>query len=457
LEGNRLLQTLSRLLLREQAPRSWIIDPRDEMLHYSIWQQFGERTEGLVQYFYSGWLAAGVYEALVKWQRQRQGTEPTILDFASGYGRITRYLLNTLRADQIVVSDIQPEAVAVQREQYGVGGFPSAHEPEALDLAQSFDCLFATSLFTHLPRHRFESWIGQLGRLVTPRGLFVFSVHDEAVLFGGRSMPASGFHFEEMSESEVLAFKEYGSTWVTEAFVAKTLRAHFPHPYSYTRIPRGLWHFQDLYVVSRDAATDFSSLWVPRPPEGYLEECRQVDERTLKLSGWAVSHQASAPPQLRVFLNEELVATARPDGQRARIASPHGQPPGWEVLCSLPAGRTIDPGDSLCVLCEEETGTQGLIHLTTIQGAAFKMAARDHQEQRARSALKVSGLEAKLKECNERLLAEEDLGRRLSARVHAMEASRFWKMRKAWFKLKKGLGLASSERPPGPPVPELDS
>jgi len=69
----------------------------------------------------------------------------------------------------------------------------------------------------------------------------------------------------------------------------------------------------------------------------------------------------------------------------------------------------------------------------------------------------VSELEAKLRGCNERLLAEEDLGRRLSARVQAMEASRFWKMRKAWFKLKKRLGLASSQRPPGPPVPELDS
>ena len=63
------------------------------------------------------------FRQVVEWKFDSLEKVAAFLDFASGYGRFTRFLVQHLPADRIWVSDIQADAVAFQEEQFGVHGF----------------------------------------------------------------------------------------------------------------------------------------------------------------------------------------------------------------------------------------------------------------------------------------------------------------------------------------------
>ena len=69
----------------------------------------------------------------------------------------------------------------------------------------------------------FKKWLGKLYSFLAPKGLLVFSVHDQAVLPSDIAMPVTGFFFQPHSESRSLDKNQYGSTWVTEDFVRNVI------------------------------------------------------------------------------------------------------------------------------------------------------------------------------------------------------------------------------------------
>ena len=79
-----------------------------------------------------------------------------ILDFASGYGRVTRFLAARLPPASLWVGEIDPDAVEFQRVRFGVGGQVSAQRAADLAIDGRFDAVLASSLFSHLPKAAFE-------------------------------------------------------------------------------------------------------------------------------------------------------------------------------------------------------------------------------------------------------------------------------------------------------------
>jgi SAM-dependent methyltransferase len=404
------------------------IDARDEMLGFLLQASEGDRDRALFQYFRSGAsIAASLGQAL----RWRFGDPPRIdrlLDFASGYGRVTRFLVREVPAERVWVSDVYEGGVRFQEERLGVRGIVSAVRPEDFRCAERFDAILVTSLFTHLPAERFVAWLRVLLGLLTPRGLLAFSTHSPAVLPHGVEMPASGIVFEERSESDSLDTSDYGSTWVTEAFVREAL-ARAAGTASLHRLDRGLCNFQDLYLAVPEPDADFSGFRFNHEPYLFVERCALADEgRRVTIDGWAAS-LSGAPREVQAVLDGEVVATAPVVGPREDVAASLGSErflrSGWDCSFPLPAGASRS--SVLLLRVVDERGEAHPLQASTLDGALLG-AAR----------LEVKRLES------EWARAEAQAVREIAAlrdRIKAMEASRFWKMRNAWFRLKRRLGL----------------
>src|ERR1043166_1367872 len=74
-----------------------------------------------------------------------------ILDFGCGWGRITRFFLKEVQAENLVGVDVDPDIIQICKETIGEGQYqtvsshPPSHFPD-----RSFDVIFAYSVFSHL-------------------------------------------------------------------------------------------------------------------------------------------------------------------------------------------------------------------------------------------------------------------------------------------------------------------
>lgn len=410
----------------------------DEMLSWAQDHRAGSREQALVTYFNGGLMAARVVEAVLAWRFGAEG-RPRVLDFASGWGRVTRFLVRRRPAADLTVSDVDATATDWQRRRFGVAGFASAERPADLACDDRFDAVVCLSLFSHLPEASFHAWLERLIDLVAPGGLLLFSVHGESELPPGRTMPPSGIHFEAVSESERLDKASYGSAWVSEGFVAAALAGLGRPGLAWRRFPRGLWHFQDLYLVLPDGGADPAGCELPDEPRGALDGWGRRPTGEAELSGWAASARGPAR-RVEVWLGERRVgvaATGTPRRDVADLLGERARRSGWSAtLARADAARS---GEVLLVVAEGADGTRGVVHAATLGATA----------QRIEMANALAAAEAErrrqVEERDRRLI---DLGWEaevLRRRLAAVEASRFWKLRAAWFAVKRRLGLAAAE------------
>jgi SAM-dependent methyltransferase len=410
------------------------IDARDEMLGFLAAAQAGDRERGLCQYFRSG---ASIADSLLQVLRWRFG-EPgrlRILDFASGYGRVTRFLVREIPPERVWVADVYAEGVRFQEERFGVHGIVSTVRPEDFSCGERFDAVLVTSLFTHLPEERFVAWLRVLLGLLEPGGMLAFSAHSPAVLPAGAEMPAGGFCFHAISESGSLDTSDYGSTWVTEEFVRAALEKAAGAGASLHRIDRGLCNFQDLYLAIPEPGVDFSSLCFHGEPHLFLESATLAPGR-LDLSGWAAVLSGEVR-EVEAVLDGERLAAAPVNEPRPDVAQYLGGErflrSGWLLSCALPEGASRS-SSVLVLLATDARGVRHPVWIGSLDAALLDSA----RNEVSRFGRELRHAEAVLAEERARAAVEAEA---LRARIAAMEASRFWKLRNAWFRFKKRLGL----------------
>ncbi len=194
----------------------------------------GRHTAELVAQFLDGFLAT---------------SRPfTMLEFASGYGRVTRHWKAVLPQADVDACDVHDDAVDFL-SQMGCRACPSSTVPEELAVERSYDVVFALSFFTHMPRATWARWLGALARRIVPGGIFVFTTHGVPSLeqMGVSRLEKDGFWFHGFSEQKDLGTDAYGATATTFDFVYRQLMGcdldlrHFRE---------GGMGYQDLYVVT---------------------------------------------------------------------------------------------------------------------------------------------------------------------------------------------------------------
>jgi SAM-dependent methyltransferase len=309
----------------------------------------------------------------VEWKFKGFDNITGFLDFACGYGRVTRFLIQELPPEHIWVSDIYAKAVQFQQAQFGVNGFVSMTKPEDLICEQKFDFIFVASLFSHLPVRRFGEWLQKLHSLLTPRGLLAFSVHDEYIL-RGQSIPAGSYRFLPDSESKYLASGEYGSMFVTEGFVRERIQKTIGPNWSYLRLKRGLCSYQDIYVIGANPQEEFSTLDYRLGPEGHLDHCQLLATGDVHLCGWAGEPAAGrALAEVRVLINGEVVQRCKPTLPRPDVVGVLCEPKyaeaGWECAFSLGQSVVQMSDEVLEVQAVSDEGVSAVLHLSTLKAA----------------------------------------------------------------------------------------
>lgn len=415
------------------------IDSRDEMLSFLVQMHDGDRERALFTYFRTGLSIADAMTQVLRWRFGDLGAV-SLLDFASGYGRVTRFLLRDLAAERVWVSDVYADGVRFQEERFGVHGIVSTVRPEEFVCTERFDAITVTSLFTHLPDQRFVDWLRVLLGLLRPGGVLLFSVHGEEVLSPDCAVPAEGILFQEMSESGSLDTKDYGSTWVTESYVRAAVARASEERIAVHRLPRGLCNFQDLYVAVRakegEGEVDFSRLAFQGEPHLHVDECRLTRPDELYVRGWTLARSGGVRA-VEVTLDGVLLGSAPVDQPRPDVASLFGARfthPGWACLCPLPPGASRRDA-VLLVRAIDGRGRSQPLWSSSIEAA---LLASSRQEV-AHLQKMVSDLRGEVVMAQARAAAERE---GFEARIAAMEASRFWKIRKVWFGVRETLGIS---------------
>jgi SAM-dependent methyltransferase len=114
-----------------------------------------------------------------------RGTLPTlgrILDFGSGWGRITRVLLTKkVHPRQVIAADVDQAMTALVNVSLpGITALTVDPMPPTVLNADTFDLVTAYSVFSHLSPAAHEAWAQEFGRLVVDGGLVVLTVLDHA-------------------------------------------------------------------------------------------------------------------------------------------------------------------------------------------------------------------------------------------------------------------------------------
>lgn len=175
----------------------------------------------------------------------------SLLDFASGYGRVTRFWLDQFKATDMWVADVQHGAVDFLTTAFGVNGLYPSHEPTPDLFPRKFDLITVVSLFSHLPEIRTKQWLASLIGALEPGGVLVLSFHGAHLLDPiQRESLTDGILFLPRSESEVLPSVEYGTTYLSHEYWMNQIE-NIEGAAIVGIYPSGLCGFQDLIVITR--------------------------------------------------------------------------------------------------------------------------------------------------------------------------------------------------------------
>jgi SAM-dependent methyltransferase len=227
------------------------VHPEDHIFRFIMEHPQFESDEAKVEYYFAdGAKSARQFSELL--HRYCEPTrQPQVLEFASGYGCVTRHLIRD-RGLQLESCDIHPAALEFLRDAIGVRALPSSRFPEEVSFPHDFDFVFALSFFSHMPITTWRRWLVRLSQSLKPGGVLAFTTHGMAsrALADNPEIPESGFWFRASSEQADLAGEEYGTSIVTETFVRQSAETIPSIELAEVR-PAYWWGHQDLYVLRR--------------------------------------------------------------------------------------------------------------------------------------------------------------------------------------------------------------
>ena len=185
------------------------------------------------------------------------GDGRNLLDFACGYGRLARFLVNDVGPENVFVADIDARAVDFCKATFGVRGFYSTRDPGALAHEGLYGAILVVSLFSHLSLELWAGWLERLYGMLKDGGVLLFSTHGMHA-YGLLSEEArapveevrEGFYYVGLSETKRLSPEDYGTTYVSPEYVEGVIRGRgLGSVVSFS--PHLLWNFQDVYTLRK--------------------------------------------------------------------------------------------------------------------------------------------------------------------------------------------------------------
>jgi hypothetical protein len=240
------------------------VHQKDFIYWYFIrdWLSKGSPVSGPINYYFDdGGRSAAKLAGIVASLGYDPERKVKLLEFASGYGCVSRHL-KKLRQFDLVSCDIHAEAIDFLRNQVGVKAIQSAHVPEQFAPPEKYDVVFALSFFTHMPRITWGRWLRSLYNTLNVGGYLIFTTHGQKIWEGQKkhddqhgiacALSDDGFWYLSMSEQKDLDTAEYGATITMPEFVYAEMSRHIGAR-DVTCKQAEWWASQDLWIVKREA------------------------------------------------------------------------------------------------------------------------------------------------------------------------------------------------------------
>lgn len=214
---------------------------------------FNCKDDAVRYYFNDGAKSAGKLRKLLFEELAiTPSSDATFLEFACGYGCLTRHLSKTLPEYKIISSDIHPQANQFLVDNFGASIVQSTSTPEEFPRDIAYDIIFALSFFSHMPRATWSRWLAALTDRLKPNGMLIFTTQGRgsAKYFGYPKLDETGYWFRADSEQKDLDISEYGQTIVSPGFVVAEMEK-LPLAKLVLAKTEAWWEHQDLYVLQR--------------------------------------------------------------------------------------------------------------------------------------------------------------------------------------------------------------
>ncbi len=231
------------------------ISEYDQLLGYFVNKAKMDPVQAVKSYF-SGGKANADQVIAVMHSLNLIGDRKRVLEFAAGFGRVTRHLKAPLAQNIFSASDIHEEACSLIKEKIGVTVYQSSQSPLNLMIPEQ-DFIFVLSLFSHLPEKSFGAWLDKLYSRLSPGGVLLFTTHGEHALtscgdfFMQNYDSKKGFGFRPESDQDDLPNTEYGTAVVSDEYVRSTIRRIAPTA-KILGMKANVWFgLQDEWIIQR--------------------------------------------------------------------------------------------------------------------------------------------------------------------------------------------------------------
>ena len=324
------------------------------MLTYTLGLDGRSRDSATIEYFQVGSQAAAMLDQVLAWCGRRWDDLDAMLDFAAGYGRVTRFLCQRVPADRLWIGEILAPAVQFQRETFGVHALQSQTDPDTVALPRQYDLISVVSLFSHLPEATFSRWLSKLAHALAPGGMLVLTCHGPELFQRtfGRALQGE-FYFDAVSESAVLDHNTYGVTYLRPSYVETCLR-ELPEVRLLAHVPSGLNGQQDVFIVGKGVALPAQPCVLRANPVVVLDGC---DQR--RAGGWALDADHRQVQRVQVWCDDRMLGGATLGYERPDLAAKFGTTDslhgGWLISLEQP----LRPSHWVTAAAEDARGLRG--------------------------------------------------------------------------------------------------
>jgi SAM-dependent methyltransferase len=133
----------------------------------------------------------------------------SVLDFGCGFGRMVRFFLKDVRAANVHGFDVDPTVIALCQQLFQHGRFEVCNSrPPAPMPDDSFDVVYAYSVFSHLSEEIHLEWVREFARLLKPGGLLLATTQGRTFVDFCASLRAKSVHDSAWHESLAKSFTD---------------------------------------------------------------------------------------------------------------------------------------------------------------------------------------------------------------------------------------------------------
>ena len=202
-----------------------VIHRNDMMLYNHIVHYAGDTAKAVSSYF-----EVGVSAAKTISDQLNTPDVKNVLDFGSGYGRVSRFLPYYFKKAKIEVSEVKPIAMEFQKEAFGFDTVTHTEHATTFK-ASPQDLIIGISVFTHIPEQAFKAWLKVLFTNLNESGQLVFTFNDISKCPFANS---GRYHYQRQSEDSSNSgipdklddVSQYGSTFYSHAYMKDLLSKH---------------------------------------------------------------------------------------------------------------------------------------------------------------------------------------------------------------------------------------